>query len=202
MKYWDSEYRRVSGLVVPHLNFLEFSSDVHDTFLRIARSYERRIRTGGVTRTGQARLQHHGQDERHLIAERTQRGARTISRDAATEERRGCLRSLSAVKISGHHVIPSPWTLARRLGWKPGVESRLCPHLLALGRADGARQPALGRRAHHQQVLQPQEVRHRPGHQDLGFFLFLRRSKRSNPGPAVYRHSASAQPIRSKKRSS
>ena len=27
-------------------------------FLRIARSYERRIRTGGVTRTGQARLQH------------------------------------------------------------------------------------------------------------------------------------------------
>ena len=48
-----------SGCVVPHLNFLEFSSDVHDTFLRIARSYERRIRTGGVTRTGQARLQHH-----------------------------------------------------------------------------------------------------------------------------------------------
>ena len=167
----------------------------------IARSYERRIRTGGVTRTGQTRHQHHGHDERHLIAERTQGGARTVSRDAAMMKRMQ-EKSPSAAKISGHFVTSSPWTLTRRLGWKPGVESRLCPHLLALGRADGARQPALGRRAHHQQVLQPQEVRHRPGHQDLGFFLFLRRSKRSNPGPAVYRHSASAQPIRSKKRSS
>ena len=53
------EYPWVSVSVVPHLNFLEFSSDVHYVFLRIARSYERRIRTGGVTRTGQARLQHH-----------------------------------------------------------------------------------------------------------------------------------------------
>ena len=46
-------------MVVPHLNSLGDSSDVLKMFLRIARSYERRIRTGGVTRTGQARLQHH-----------------------------------------------------------------------------------------------------------------------------------------------
>ena len=139
-------------------------------FLRIARSYERRIRTGGATRTGQARLQHHGQDERHLIAERTQRGARTVSRDAAMMKRMQ-EKSLSTAKISGHFVTSSPWTLTRRLGWKPGVESRLCPLLLALGRAIGVRQPALGRRAQHQhqQVLQPQEeVHHRPRHQDHG----------------------------------
>ena len=54
------------------------------------------------------------------------------------------LRSLSAAKISGHLVTPSPWALSRRLGWNPGVEPRLCPHLLALGRAEGVRQPALG----------------------------------------------------------
>ena len=93
-------------------------------------------------------------------------------------------KSQSAAKISGHHVTPSPWTLARRLGWKPGVESRLCSHLLALGRADGVRQPALGRRAQHQQVLQPQEeVRHRPGHQDLGFFLFSEDPRDPTPAP-------------------
>ena len=58
------EYPWVSVSVVPHLNFLEFSSDVHYVFLRIARSYERRIRTGGVTRTGQARLQHQANPKR------------------------------------------------------------------------------------------------------------------------------------------
>ena len=107
-----------SGCVVPHLNFLEFSSDVHDTFLRIARSYERRIRTGGVTRTGQTRHQHHGHDERHLIAERTQGGARTVSRDAAMMKRMQ-EKSPSAAKISGHHVTPSPWAPVTS-----GVESR------------------------------------------------------------------------------
>ena len=163
------------------MNFLEFSSDVHDTFLRIARSYERRIRTGGVMRTGQTRHQQHGHDERHLIAERTQGGARTVSRDAAMMKRMQ-EKSPSAAKISGHFVTSSPWTLTRRLGWKPGVESRLCPHLLALGRADGVRQPALGRRVHHQ--LQPQEeVRHRPGHQDLGFFLFSEDPRDPTPAP-------------------
>jgi len=94
------------------------------------------------------------------------------------------LGSLSAAKISGHLVTPSPWTLARRLGWKPGVESRLCPHLLALGRAEGVRQPALGRRAQRQQLLQPQEeVRHQHGHQDLGFFLFSEDPRDPTPAP-------------------
>ena len=51
-------------MVVPHLNSLGYSSDVQKMFLRIARSYERRIRTGGVTRTGQARLQHQANPKR------------------------------------------------------------------------------------------------------------------------------------------
>ena len=44
------EYPWVSGSVVPHLNFLEFSSDVHYVFLRTTRSYEEKVRTGEVTR--------------------------------------------------------------------------------------------------------------------------------------------------------
>ena len=51
-------------MVVPHLNSLGYSSEVLKMFLRIARSYERRIRTGGVTRTGQARLQHQANPKR------------------------------------------------------------------------------------------------------------------------------------------
>ena len=44
MEYW------VCNAIAPHLNFLEFSSDVAKVFLRTTRSYEEKVRTGEVTR--------------------------------------------------------------------------------------------------------------------------------------------------------
>ena len=163
----------------------------------IARSYERRIRTGGVTRTGQTRHQHHGHDERHLIAERTQGGARTVSRDAAMMKRMQ-EKSPSAAKISGHFVTSSPWTLTRRLGWKPGVESRLCPHLLALGRAEGVREPALGSVI----TINKYSNLKKKFITDLGIKImdpFAKTLRGSIPGGAVYRHLASNQRSANKK---
>ena len=47
--HWNLEYW-VCNAIAPHLNFLEFSSDLAKVFLRTTRSYEEKVRTGKVTR--------------------------------------------------------------------------------------------------------------------------------------------------------
>ena len=48
--YWNLECTGSAYAIAPHLNFLEFSSDVAMVFLRTTRSYEEKVRTGEVTR--------------------------------------------------------------------------------------------------------------------------------------------------------